>query len=536
MNKTQIMLTDLKQFTKQSQKSTWRAGNQIVTYTRISDPSQLENTSLESQKKYAEQQANRKGFIIKRDFGGTVESAKTDERKEFKKMLEYVRNDKSIVAILVYSYERFSRSENAGYLTRELAKIGVKVLSVFQDIDVTTASGRLQQDIFYAFGNYDNVLRRDKTTKGMIENLRNGYWVGPCPFGYTNLNRKEKAKYHNYVINEDGELLRLGFKWKAEGKMNNLEIVNKMRGMGSSIQYKSFVRIISNPFYAGFITHGLIPGEMIQGQHHALISEALFLKANDVVMENPHKGIGKKFKNNELPLKSFAKDDLSETPFTGYIKKGHYYYKTRGSKTAVNERADVMNRLFMDELSKFSLEQKHVNKIEENVTKMLQEKLGDQMAAVTAKKKKITELSKNIESLELRYIKNEIDRALYEKYRAMFTEEKEQIGEEISKSDFDSSNLSMAVKKVINIARNPLQLWLKSDYDDRQRLQYLMFPEGIRYNKENKVVRTPRVNAVFSCVAAAARVVGDKKNGHSLQSDQNSRLVAGTGIEPVFAP
>ena len=55
----------------------------------------------------------------------------------------------------------------------------------------------------------------------MIENLRHGYWVAATPFGYTNLNRKEKTKNHDYKINRDGELLKEGFKLKAEGSLTN---------------------------------------------------------------------------------------------------------------------------------------------------------------------------------------------------------------------------------------------------------------------------------------------------------------------------
>ena len=457
--KSSIM--QLQQFAKLSQKAIWRTGNQIVSYTRVSDPSQFDNTSLESQKKEAEKQAKRKGFTIKKYFGGTAESAKTDERKEFKKMLEYVKRDKTIVAILVYSYERFSRSKNAGYLTRELAKIGVQVLSVFQDVDVTTASGQLQQDIFYAFGNYDNVLRRDKTTRGMIENLRNGFWVASCPFGYTNLNRKEKAKYHKYIINKDGEL---------------------------------------------------------------------FLKANDAVTGNPHKGIAKKFKNKDIPLKSFAKDEFSNTPFTGYLKKGHYYYKTRGKGAAVNERADLLNGLFMKELNKFRIEDKYKTEIAENVSTSLREKLKEKIEGSAAKKRRVTELEKDIESLELRYIKNEIDGELYQKYRVIFQQEKEEIEKEMAKSLFDSSNLESVVKKVIDISCNPLQVWISSDYDDKQRLQYLIFPEGILYNKKERVVRTPRINSVFSCIIDAARISTKNKNGCISECSHNSHLVVPTRL------
>jgi DNA invertase Pin-like site-specific DNA recombinase len=93
------------QMGKKSKALKWRTGNIIVAYTRVSDSSQFDNTSLDTQKKDAAAYAAKKGFIIKEFFGGGVESAKTDERKQFKRMLDFVKKDKSISAILVFSYE-----------------------------------------------------------------------------------------------------------------------------------------------------------------------------------------------------------------------------------------------------------------------------------------------------------------------------------------------------------------------------------------------------------------------------------------------
>src|SRR5204862_1539041 len=101
--------------------------------------------------------------------------------------------------------------------------------------------------MLYLFSQFDNELRKDKVIAGMIENLRQGYWVAATPFGYTNLNRKEKAKNHKYEINKDGELLKEGFKLKTEGRMTNKQIVAMLRKKGAKINYKSFVRIIGNP-------------------------------------------------------------------------------------------------------------------------------------------------------------------------------------------------------------------------------------------------------------------------------------------------
>jgi len=216
-------------FAKKAKPPKWREGNKIVNYTRVSDPSQFDNTSLETQRKDAITFATKRSFEIKAFFGGEAESAKTDERKEFKLMLNYVRKNKDVVAILVYSFERFSRSDHAQELIIDLGKIGVKVISVLQDIDVTSPAGELQQQIFFAFGKYDNDLRRTKTMRGTSELIEQGFYIGHCPYGYTNLRRKEKAKYHEYVINDQGKFMKMGFKWKAEGKWSNKEIVERLQ-------------------------------------------------------------------------------------------------------------------------------------------------------------------------------------------------------------------------------------------------------------------------------------------------------------------
>ena len=523
----------LKSMAKQEKAPQWRTGNIIVNYTRVSDPAQLDNTSLETQQKDAIVYAHNRGYNIKEFFGGIVESAKTDERKEFKRMLDYVKKDKSVSAILVYSYERFSRSENAIQLTTELRKLGVKVLSVIQELDVTSPNGQFQQSIYYAFGKYDNDLRRQKSMRGMVENLLNGYWVGACPFGYTNLKRKEKAKYHEYVINEEGKLLKLGFKWKAEGTLTNKEIVDKLQIMGCRINYKSFVRTISNPFYCGFITHSLIPGEVVKGNHPPLVSVELFQKANNIVDANPHKGIPKKFKIEELPLKSFAKDEESLSPFTGYTQKGQWYYKTRDKGTKVNQNAKIVHEAFLSELSKMEPRIKDAKKLESLVITFVKDKLAERLGNQEEIKKQISLLKSKINQLEVRYVENDLEKELYLKYRKLYDDELKKMEQEIGKTVITSSNLEIAVQKGISISQNLSRLWLSSDYSDKQRLQYLVYPEGILYNKKNNTVRIPRVNSIFSAIAYLSSVSAKNKNGQPHLVDQNSRWVVPTGIEPV---
>src|SRR5690554_3840585 len=132
-------------FAPQSKKK-FATGVNAVIYTRVSHHSQEENTSLESQKKYCENFAQRRELNIVGYFEGTYESAKTDDRKEFNRMLDFVKRSKNITYLVVYSYERFSRSGiNGAQIADELLKnYGVVTLAVTQELDPTTPAGSFQ--------------------------------------------------------------------------------------------------------------------------------------------------------------------------------------------------------------------------------------------------------------------------------------------------------------------------------------------------------------------------------------------------------
>ena len=105
------------------------------------------------------------------------------------------------------------------------------------------------------------------------------------------------------------------------------------------------------------------------------------------------------------------------------------------------------------------------------------------------------------------------------------------IKSEINKLKPELSNLEKAIQKAVSIASKPLQIWRSADYDDKQKLQYLMFPEGLLYNKEKRVVRTPRINSLFALISSSARVLEENKKGYLVKSSLDSHFVASPRIE-----
>jgi len=120
-------------------------------------------------------------------------------------MLSFTKKDKDIAFIIVYNYDRFSRTgPAAAQLCTELAKAGILVKSVTQDIDSSTPTGKFQENLFHMFNNYDNQQRSSRTITNTREVMQKGYWPYATPLGYQNLKPKHRACEHQYIITERG--------------------------------------------------------------------------------------------------------------------------------------------------------------------------------------------------------------------------------------------------------------------------------------------------------------------------------------------
>lgn len=433
-----------KQFAKEGNEPSLEGKTQAVIYTRVSTKEQAENNaSLETQMKYCELYAKKRNLTVVEYFGGTYESAKSDERKEFQNMLNFVKRNNKIAYIIVYSFDRFSRTgANGSYITAQLKKRGIIVLSATQEVDATTSAGSFQQDLFFLFSKFDNELRRDKSVSGMQEKLRKGYINGVVPFGYTNMN-PGKGKLPELVINKQGELLKKAFEMKAKHDLTYMEITENLKPFGWTKGHKKLSDYFRNPIYCGLIVSSLIPGEVIEGKHPALVSKEIFLKVNGLLQKKNYGGNYVRDDEN-LPLKQFIIAESCGTPYTGYLvkKKGLYYYKNNRIGSKENRSAKMMHKSFIQFLKNFQLKNKEVlepiKKIVEQEFIALQEESINEVLVIGEKS---NEIEKHLETIERRFVIGEITKELCQKYKAEFEEELIKIRRQLENSRFKLSNL-----------------------------------------------------------------------------------------------
>jgi site-specific DNA recombinase len=511
-------------------------GNNCVIYTRVSTKDQADNNmSLTTQLKLCQKFCEKNNYEIIESFGGTFESAKTDERKEFNRMLAFIKKSRvKISQIVVYSIDRFSRSgANAIYIKEQLKKEGVTIQSVSQPTDTSTSSGRLQQNIHFVFSDFDNELRRDKCVTGMREALLRGDWCVHAPRGYDHIKQNGKRAI---VLNDLGRALKNVFEWKVKENLPLEEMSLRMEKLGYKLDPRRISEVIKNPFYCGLLSHNLLGGKIVEGNHEKLVTKEIFLQANEL-MQQRKTGYAINTPNNEIPLKRFIKCDTCGTFLRGYkaYKNQEYYYKCGTTECHSNKRADSIHNQFSGLLKSFQFAP--TSKLKDQLSKYITREFNTQnkidIIERTTLEKQLQEINKKIERLEERFFDEDITKDLFEKFTTKLKAEKLATEKQLQKVPEKTSNLENTIEKAINLSSNLNAAWHSADYIGRHKIQYLLFPDGISYNRKNDACRTLRVNEIFRAMASLARVSEKEKPEFSYENSGLTSWVVGAGLEPA---
>lgn len=474
-------LKNFQSFLRKGSTQSKESNNNAVIYTRVSTKEQAENNlSLDTQKKYCQEFAEKHNLEIRAYFGGTYESAQTDERREFKNMLAFVKKHK-VSNIVVYSIDRFSRSGTGAIgIIAELTKKGISVLSVTQPTDTKTSMGVFYQNIQLVFSQYDNEQRRAKCITGMKERLSRGNWVGKAPLGYCHVHDANNKPV--VVIGEQGKLLQKSFLWKVHERLTNTEITKRLKALGLSVSKQRLTEVFRNPFYCGIITHGLL-SEPVMGSHEPLVSQDIFLKANQIVNKVPH-DYKHQVINDDLPLKRFIKCKQCGVPFTGYFVKDKqkHYYKCNNSHCKSNTSKDKLHERFTQLLNDFRIDEGLIEPLKTQLKYVFEHFCKVDTSEYAVLRKRFCEIENKIQKLKERFVIGELDKTLYEQFMEKFTEEKESVTQTINSLN-GGDDLADCMAHAEEVCQNLFMLWEKGSYEQKQRLQYFLFPDGLLYSK-----------------------------------------------------
>jgi site-specific DNA recombinase len=280
--------------------------------------------------------------------------------------------------------------------------------------------------------------------------------------------------------------------------------MSRLAKHGLTIPRQTMSDILRNPFYCGYMSHDFLEGKVVNGNHEALITPELFYKVHKVNLGRHKFGYNVKCENENIPLKNFLKCGHCNCNLPGYIvqKKGIWYYKCRNKGCKNNKSAKYLHKVFESILSNFIVEEPEVLEFIREQFTFLYKKSNDEVADnKSVIETKIKELDLKIARLEIRYIEEDLSKDMFTKYKQQYTDERNQFVKELENFKFQVSNLDKCLDVVFNYAKNLSVLWASSSFEDKVKIQYMLFPDGIHYNKKTNECRTEKVSSVWSYIA-----------------------------------
>lgn len=252
-------------------------------------------------------------------------------------------------------------------------KLNVEVLFVNQPVS-DDPTGFMMETLNEMFDEYYLYQLRMWTTLGKQTRAQNGLYNGTLPFGY--LPGEEGGVPVEHPTNAEG--LRMAFRSYSTGRYSDREIAELLNqegyrttgNWGERVFTKDTVnRMLKNVFYLGHVKY---KGELIPGQHPALIDQDLFDKCQEVRGQRRSKRRAFGQQRRVYVLAGLARCSECELTLRCMANNEHRYYRhtaeVRGYDCSVpgtTVRAEVLEERWTDVISAITLPEDWRQRIEE---------------------------------------------------------------------------------------------------------------------------------------------------------------------------
>lgn len=506
----------------------------VVIYCRVSTREQAENgLSLITQQKQCEEYIKKNNLtLVTEPFIEQGESARTVQRTELQKMLQYLFANKGKVdTLLIYKIDRLSR-DAADYqsIKSALNKFGVSIHSLTEPIEDNPV-GRFIENTMSNIAQLDNEIRGERAKNGTIEALKQGRWVYAAPYGYIQTGGRGKA---NLILDiKKSPIIRDIFLYIAEGghtiedarrfsfnlglKNNNGKLYNK----------SSFHRLVKNPIYKGFIN---IPkmNVYIKGSFPTIIEPKIFDIVQDILKgKNNNPPIYRKI-HPDFPLRGTILCPKCNKKMTAnWSKKIYPYYKCSTCKN-VNLKRKEVHKAFEEFLAQITLSETLVELTKEAVMLNWKDKNKEYSKALNnlqtrqeqiAKEQNAIAEQNRKEILPARVAKEQIDK---------LEEEYAQINFELSQYTPINKQDKELLEYSTYFLGNICSIWAELNTTSQNELQKFLFPAGLKYDGQKFATVQKSLSEEMNYFIDINKVPRSEQNGTVLQQFIKSLLLLGS--------
>lgn len=257
-------------------------------------------------------------------------------RPKIRQLIEDVK-DKKISTVVVYKLDRLSRSQkDTLYLIEDVfMPNGVDFVSINESIDTSTPYGRAMIGILSAFAQLERENIYMRTRMGMLERVKQGYWMGgsTIPYGYSYDRELGILK----VIPEEAEIVKKAFNLYNKGY--SPQKIADMFGLCSD---QLVSNMLTRRTYLGVINY---KGQDYPGKHEAIISEDVFNRTQQNIKDRGKRARASTKQYRLLTGIVYCGYCGARMRYMPFGKKGHklWCYSKDKSKPYMNKTNDCPN-------------------------------------------------------------------------------------------------------------------------------------------------------------------------------------------------
>lgn len=507
-----------------------------IIYTRVSTDEQAEKGySLRDQKQRLEKHCNANGIEIVKHFEDD-HSAKTFERPEFKKLIEFIRKNKGLVKkLLIVKWDRFSRNlEGSLNMITQLVKLGVSVEAIEQPLDESVPENLLMKAFYLAAPQVENARRSLNTTNGMRKALKEGRYVSTAPYGFKNT----RDEHNRPIITHSSmaAIIKKAFEEIAIGNFPIEVLRKKLYKEGLKISRSNFYTLLRNPIYCGKIRIKAFkdePEEIVQGIHEPIVSEELFYEVQNVLDGKKKAKTKYSLVNDEYPMRGHLICPRCGKALTGSSALGnggkyYYYHCTKGCKE--RHKSDGVHNAFEIWLNDISIKPEIASLYLAIMEDVFKTNEGDREMEIKKLQKQINENIEMMDKSAKKFINDDLDKHDYKRIKESLSKECAELRSRIAELKAAESGFQEYYRYGFSLLSNMGHYYKVANIENRQKMLGLIFPEKLVF--DNNTFQTMKPSEVLDLLCNGGNGFSDYKKEKSSGNAAQSCVVIPSGFKP----
>jgi site-specific DNA recombinase len=478
----------------------------VAIYARVSTEEQAErDLSIPFQLERCRYHAQGNGWEVVKEFVDAGESARTDKRPEFQKMIASARV-KEFDVILVHKFDRFARNDY-DFITyeKELDDLGITVESVSEPGDASTPAGYISRRMMQVISSWYSKNLAVEVNKGLLRKVETGGWPKKAPFGYFNKHDNKSAWIE--VDPDNGPFVTQAFeefatgKWTLEEWANHAYALGRRSRKGNRIGKQAWSEIFHHRFYLG--ETWLKPGDIpTRGNHEPLVDDNTFTQVQQILRQ--HDKNKQRTRRHKYLLRGILHSVDAGSPCwaeTNNKKKLSYYrsrQKVNGSQIYYNSKdiEDQIPALFKS----LTITESKRQMLREELSRFFAEEMDGDGHLKTSETRlaKLERMEKNLQRL---YMEEEISLADFKEHRARIEAERSRLKTTVDSIRQRQHLVKADFEVALQLATQFDYLYEKGNFDQRRLLCETVLKR--LYIEDGKVTR-PEYNAPFAIIARAS--------------------------------